>query len=98
MFTDRTLEDEDGSRLEDQLARLVICSPKLAELPITPLFGGHEPIHLEIALARFSHVHRSEQSRQLVAAVRTLLGVARARVRIASNARRSIRVADIASI
>jgi hypothetical protein len=74
---DRALEAEIARDVEHELARLVIRSPRLAELPITPLFDVTDLVRLEFALDRFVQVHRSERSRRLVESVRTILSVAR---------------------
>jgi hypothetical protein len=91
---DRTTETRIARDVEKHLARLLIRSPKLAELPIAPLFGVNDLIRLELALERFAQVHNSERSRRLVEAVRTILSVARTRLRMANAGRRASVVAD----
>ena len=81
---DPALEAEIARDVEHELARLVIRSPRLAELPITPLFDVNDLVRLELALERFAQVHRSGRSKRLVEAVRTILSVARARLRVAA--------------
>jgi hypothetical protein len=80
--------------VENQLARLVIRAPRLAELPITPLFGADDLVRLELALQRFALVHRSNRSRRLVESVRAILNVARTRLHVASAIDRAVVVAD----
>jgi hypothetical protein len=95
MSTDRALEAKIARDVEDQLARLVIRSPKLAELPITPLFDVDDLIRLEIALERFAQVHLSGRSKRLVQAVRTILSVARTRLRVGDAIQRAASVAEV---
>jgi hypothetical protein len=94
MSTD-SLETKIARDVEDQLARLVIRSPKLAELPITPLYEVDDLIRLEIALEHFGQVHRSGRSRRLVQAVRTILSDARTRLRVDGAIRRAVVVAEL---
>jgi hypothetical protein len=91
---DPTTETRIARDVEKHLARLLVRSPKLLELPITPLFGANDLIRLELALERFAQVHTSERSKRLVEAVRTILSVARTRLRMASAGRRALAVAD----
>jgi hypothetical protein len=91
---DPTTETRIASDVEKHLARLLVRSPKLLELPITPLFGANDLIRLELALERFAQVHTSERSKRLVEAVRTILSVARTRLRMANAGRRALAVAD----
>jgi hypothetical protein len=91
---DATIEAMVARDVEQELARLVIRSPKLAELPITPLFDVTDLVRLELALERFAQRHRSGRSRRLVDAVRTILGVARTRLRVASAIRHAGIVAE----
>lgn len=91
---DATIESKVTRDVEQQLARLVIRSPKLAELPITPLFDVDDLVRLDIALERFAQIHRSRTSRRLVDAVRTILGVARTRLRVASAVQHAVIVAE----
>jgi len=67
--------------VERQLGVLLGSSPTLSELPIAPLRGVDDLVRLEIALRRFSEVHRSKRSKALIRAVRTSLDAARARLR-----------------
>jgi hypothetical protein len=89
---DPTIEKRITRDAEKQLARLLVRSPKLSELPITPLFCANDLIRLELALERFAQVHTSARSRRLIEAVRTILSVARTRLRMAG--RRALVVAD----
>jgi hypothetical protein len=91
---DPTLEAKIARDVEHELARLVIRSPRLVELPITPLFDVNDLVRLELAVDRFAHVHRSGRSRRLVESVRTILSLARTRLRVASTVRQAIAVAD----
>src|SRR5262245_13545472 len=91
---DANVEAKIARDVEDQLARLVIRSPRLAELPITPLFGVDDLVRLELALERFAQVHRSGRSRRLVESVRAILSVARTRLHVASAVHRAVVVAD----
>jgi hypothetical protein len=91
---DATIETKVARDVEHQLARLVIRSAKLAELPITPLFDVNDLIRLELALEQFAQVHRSGRSKRLVEAVRTILSVARTRLRVASAIRHAVVVAE----
>ena len=91
---DATLERKITRDVEHELARLVIRSPRLAELPITPLFDVDDLVRLELALDRFAQVHRSGRSRRLVESVREILSVARTRLRVAATVRQAVAVAD----
>jgi hypothetical protein len=91
---DATIEARVARDVEHQLARLVIRSAKLAELPITPLFDANDLIRLELALEQFAQVHRSGRSKRLVEAVRAILSVARTRLRVASAVRHAVVVAE----
>lgn len=91
---DATIETKVARDVEQELARLVIRSPKLAELPITPLFDVDDLVRLELALERFAQVHRSKRSRRLVDSVRTILSVGRTRLRVASAIRHAAIVAE----
>lgn len=91
---DAHMEAKIARDAEDQLARLVIRAPRLAELPITPLFGTDDLVRLELALQRFAQVHRSHRSRRLVESVREVLSVARTRLHVASAVHRAVVVAD----
>jgi hypothetical protein len=91
---DATIETKVARDVEHHLARLVIRSAKLAELPITPLFDVNDLIRLELALEQFAQVHRSGRSKRLVEAVRTILSVARTRLRVASAIRHAVVVAE----
>ena len=91
---DPTLEAKIARDVEHELARLVIRSPRLAELPITPLFDVNDLIRLELALDRFAQAHRSRRSRRLVESVRAILSVARTRLRVASTVRQAVALAD----
>jgi hypothetical protein len=84
---DTTIEASVARDVEQKLARLVIRSPKLAELPITPLFGVEDLVRLELALGRFAEIHRSRPSKRLVDAVRSILAAARGRLRVANAVR-----------
>ena len=84
---DANIEAKIARDVEGDLARLVIRSPGLAELPITPLFDIEDLVRLELALVRFARVHRSEQSKTLVESVREILSAAQARLRVASAVR-----------
>jgi hypothetical protein len=89
-----TIEARIARDVETHLARLLIRSPKLLELPITPLSGVNDLIRLELALERFAQVHNSARSKRLIEAVRTILSVARTRLRMASAGQRAVLVAD----
>ena len=91
---DATIETKVARDVEHQLARLLIRSAKVAELPITPLFDVNDLIRLELALEQFAQVHRSGRSKRLVEAVRTILSVARTRLRVASAIRHAVVVAE----
>jgi hypothetical protein len=67
--------------VERQLGVLLVSSPALSELPIAPLRAVDDLVRLEFALRRFTEVHRSKRSKALIRAVRTILEVARARLR-----------------
>lgn len=67
--------------VERQLKALRASSPTLGELPIAPLRGVDDLVRLEIALRRFSKIHRSKRSKALIRAVRSTLDAARARLR-----------------
>jgi hypothetical protein len=67
--------------VERQLGALLADSSGLSELPIAPLRCVDDLVRLELALQRFSEVHRSKRSKALVRAVRTTLDAARARPR-----------------
>ena len=71
--------------VERQLLALLGRSPKLAELPLAPLRDVEDLVRLALGLLRFAKVHRSLRSKRLVSAVRTILGVARARLAIATD-------------
>jgi hypothetical protein len=75
--------------VEKHLSRLLSIYPKLARLPIAPLFSVRDLIRLEIALERFGQSHGSARSKRLIEAVRPILSVARTRMRIASARRRA---------
>lgn len=75
--------------LERQLAALSVSAPSLCELPIAPLRGVDDLIRLELALSRFAAIHRSKRSKVLIGGVRTLLGVARAKLRAEPSVGRS---------
>jgi hypothetical protein len=79
--------------VEKHLSRLLSIYPKLARLPIAPLFGVRDLIRLEIALERFGQSHSSARSKRLIEAVRLILSVARTRMRIASTPRRAVAAA-----
>jgi hypothetical protein len=79
--------------VEKCLSRLANSSPRLAKLPIAPLFSVRDLIRLEIALERFAQTHTSTKSKRLVEGVRTVLSVGRARLRIATAGRRAAIVA-----
>jgi len=89
-----TIESMVARDVEHQLARLVLRSASLAELPITPLFDADDLVRLELALERFAQRHRSGRSKRLVAAVRDILGAARARLRVASAVQHAVILAD----
>jgi hypothetical protein len=91
---DPTIETRIARDVEKHLARLLVRSPKLSELPITPLFGANDLIRLELALKRFAQVHTSERSKRLIEAVGTILSVARTRLRMANAGRRALVVDD----
>lgn len=94
---DPKIETRIARDVEKHLSRLLTSSPKLAQLPIAPLFSVSDLIRLEIALERFAQLHSSARSKRLVEAVRTILSVARARLRMASAGRRAVVVAVDAS-
>jgi hypothetical protein len=83
--------------VEKCLSRLANSSPRLAKLPIAPLFSVRDLIRLEIALERFAQTHTSTRSKRLVEGVRTVLSVGRARLRIATAGRRASIVAAATS-
>lgn len=91
---DPAIEMRIARDVEKHLARLLVRSPKLSALQITPLFGANDLIRLELALERFAQVHTSERSKRLVESVRTILSVARTRRRMANAGRRALVVAD----
>ena len=88
------IESKVARDVERQLARLLVRSPKLAELPITPLFGVDDLVRLELALDRFAQVHVSGRSKRLIETVRAILSVARARLRVAGAIRHAVVVAE----
>lgn len=94
---DRRIETRIARDVEKHLSRLLASSPKLAELPITQLFGASDLIRLELALERFAQMHTSKRSTRLVEAVRTILAVARTRLRMANAGRRAVVNADSTS-
>jgi hypothetical protein len=89
-----SIEVKVAQDVEQQLARMVVRSPKLAELPITPLFGVDDLVRLELALDRFAEVHISRRSKRLVETVRAILGVARTRLRVVGAIRHAVVVAE----
>ena len=91
---DTTIEAKIARDVEQELARLLVRSPKLAELPITALFGVDDLLRLELALDRFAQVHVSERSKRLIETVRAILSVARTRLRVAGAIRRAVSVAE----
>jgi hypothetical protein len=80
--------------VERQLARMLVGSPKLAELPITPLFSVDDLVRLQLALDRFAEVHISRRSKRLVERVRAILSVARTRLRVVGAIRHAVVVAE----
>lgn len=74
-------ECEVAGDVERQLQAQRAISPKLAELPITPLRGLADLVHLELALQRFAQIHRSKRSKALIRSIRAILEGARARLR-----------------
>jgi hypothetical protein len=91
---DGTIEAKVARDVERELARLVASSPKVSELPIAPLFDVNDLVRLELALERFGQVHRSKRSKQLVESVRSILSVARTRLRVVSALRRAVIVPE----
>jgi hypothetical protein len=82
--------------VEWRLGLLLARSPALSELPIAPLRSVDDLVRLEIALRRFSEIHRSKRSKALIRAVRRTLDAARARLREGGR-RRQPRVTHAAS-
>jgi hypothetical protein len=89
-----SIEVKAAQDVERQLARMVARSPKLARLPISPLFGVDDLVRLELALDRFAQVHISGRSQRLVEAVRVILSVARTRLRVVGAIRHAVVVAE----
>jgi hypothetical protein len=75
-------ELEVALEVERRLASLLVGSPVLSGLPIAPLRGVSDLVRLELALSRFAEIHRSRHSKVVVARVRRILGIARARLRM----------------
>ena len=88
------IETKVARDFERQLARLLVRSPKLAELPITPLFDVGDLVRLELALDRFAQAHTSARSKRLIETVRGILSVARTRLRVAGAIRHAVAVAE----
>jgi hypothetical protein len=88
------LESKVAQDVERQLARLLVRSPKLAELPIAALYSIDDLVRLELALDRFAQVHISSRSKRLVDTVRGILSVARTRLRVAGAIRQAVLVAE----
>jgi hypothetical protein len=86
---DRHAELEVALDVEVRLAALEVSSPSLSELPIAPLRGVADLVRLELALPRFAAIHRSKRSKVLISGVRTLLALARARLRAELSVERS---------
>jgi len=97
LHMDPKTETRIARDVEKHLSRLLVSSPKLARLPIAPLFSVRDLIRLEIALERYARTHGSTRSKRLVEAVRTILSVARARLRIATAGRRAVVAGEMAS-
>jgi hypothetical protein len=91
---DATIETTVARDVERELARLVTRAPRVAELPIAPLFDVSDLIRLELALERFAQAHRSGRSKRLVESVRNILGVARTRLHVVHAIRHAVRVAE----
>jgi hypothetical protein len=89
-----SIEVKVARDVERQLARMAVGSPKLAELPITPMFGVDDLVRLELALDHFAQVHVSRRSKRLVETVRAILSVARTRLRVGGVIRRAVGVAE----
>ena len=89
-----SIEVKAARDVERQLARMAARSPKLAELPISPLFGVDDLVRLELALDRFAQVHISGRSKKLVETVRAVLSVARTRLRVVGAIRHAVIVAE----
>lgn len=89
-----SIEVKAARDVERQLARMAARSPKLAELPISPLFGVDDLVRLELALDRFAQVHVSRRSKRLVESVRAILSVARTRLRVVGAIHRAVVVAE----
>jgi hypothetical protein len=89
-----SLEVKVARDVERQLARMAARSPKLAQLPISPLFGVDDLVRLELALDRFAQVHISGRSKRLVATVQAILSVARTRLRVVGAIRHAVVVAE----
>lgn len=66
--------------VEWRLGLLLVRAPTLSELPIAPLRSVDDLVRLEIALRRFSEIHRSKRSKVLIRTVRRTLDAARARL------------------
>lgn len=93
-MTDMSIELKVARDIEQQLARMAMRSPKLAELPITALIGVDDLMRLELALDRFAQLHISRRSKSLVGTVRAMLSVARTRLRMAGAIRHAVVVAE----
>jgi hypothetical protein len=91
---DATIEAKVARDVEQELARLLVRSPKLAELPITALFSIGDLVRLELALDRFAQVHISSRSKRLIESVRDILSVARTRLRVAGAIRQAVSVTE----
>jgi hypothetical protein len=76
-----TPELEVALDVERRLTLLLLDSTSLLELPIAPLRGIADLVRLELALERFARIHRSKRSNVLINRVRTILSLARAKLR-----------------
>ena len=88
------IESKVAKDVERQLARLLVRSPKLAELPITALFDVDDLVRLELSLDRFAQAHTSARSKRLIETVRGILSVARTRLSVAGAIRHAVAVAE----
>jgi hypothetical protein len=87
---DRKVERRIAREVEKNLSGLLSSYPKLARLPIAPLFCVRDLIRLEIALEHFARSRHSARSKRLVEAVTPILSVARTRMRMANARQRSV--------
>jgi hypothetical protein len=82
---DTRTEREVAHDVEQELAELLVSSPRLAQLPIAPLRGIADLVRLELALRLFADNSRDERGGRLVREVEVILWRARSRLREAAN-------------